>query len=324
MKQAIKSYFLDQAVWFIAMVILMVISMMLAILEKDANYLYQGVLMVFVFVLAGVIHFIKLWPLYQGAMLKIDNEDDFHIAGQGALSKALQNQTTDLASCYEARSHILKDEAERYQLIMNQWVHQMKTPVVVLNLMAQDKAVVSSAVLMKELARIEYGLNQVLYLLRTEKMEKDLVIAPVSLKTVVKDAINEQKQFFIQKEVYPKIAIEDDLIIYTDKKWLTFALTQIINNAVKYSESGQTVRMTADREARNIVLHICDDGIGIEKEDLPRVFELCFTGANGRMKQKESSGFGLSMVKKILDDLGHSVSVASEVEKGTCVNIIFQ
>lgn len=323
MKQAIKSYFLDQAVFLIAMVILMVISMMLTMLENDANYLYLGVLMVFVFGLAGVVHFVKMLPLYQGAMLKIDNADDFCIAGQGALSKALQNQTTELESCYEGRIHRLKDETERYQLIMNQWVHQMKTPVAVLNLMAQEKGAVSSAMLMKELARIEYGLNQVLYLLRTEKMEKDLVIAPVSLKAVVRDAVNDQKQFFIQKEVYPKISIEDDLIIYTDKKWLTFALAQIINNAVKYSESGQVVRMTAEREAKNIILHICDNGIGIEKEDLPRIFEWCFTGANGRVKQKESSGFGLSMAKKILDDLGHSVSVVSEVGKGTCVNIAF-
>ena len=68
------------------------------------------------------------------------------------------------------------------------------------------------------------------------------------------------------------------------------------------------------------VLIIEDSGIGIQKEDLPRVFEKGFTGYNGR-KDKKSSGIGLYLVKQVCNRLGHRISIESELGKYTRVMI---
>jgi two-component system, OmpR family, sensor histidine kinase YxdK len=71
-----------------------------------------------------------------------------------------------------------------------------------------------------------------------------------------------------------------------------------------------------------VVLEIEDEGVGIPKSDLPRVFDPYFTGENGRIFQ-ESTGMGLFLVKQICDNLGHQVEIESTVNKGTTIRIIF-
>ena len=72
----------------------------------------------------------------------------------------------------------------------------------------------------------------------------------------------------------------------------------------------------------DIVLCVEDSGCGIAPEDLPRIFDLFFTGQNGRLRG-ESSGLGLYMVKQILDDLGHSIQVTSSPGKGSRFQVLF-
>ena len=74
---------------------------------------------------------------------------------------------------------------------------------------------------------------------------------------------------------------------------------------------------------KNQTLYIEDTGIGIKKEDLPRVFEKGFTGTNGRI-DKKASGLGLYLVKNICDTLGYPIHIESEVNKGTTVSICFE
>lgn len=71
-----------------------------------------------------------------------------------------------------------------------------------------------------------------------------------------------------------------------------------------------------------VLTGIRDEGIGIMAEDLPRIFDLFYTGINGR-QSKESTGIGLSMVKHICKKLGHEVAVESQVGQGTTVMITF-
>ncbi len=82
---------------------------------------------------------------------------------------------------------------------------------------------------------------------------------------------------------------ETGLTVLTDEKWLSFAIEQMLANALKYTREGGGIRIYAEGEA----LCIEDTGIGIAAEDLPRVFEKGYTGCNGRT-DKKSTGIGLS------------------------------
>ena len=102
----------------------------------------------------------------------------------------------------------------------------------------------------------------------------------------------------------------------TDEKWLLFVIEQVLSNAWKYTRTGK-VTISLEGEA---TLVISDTGIGIAPEDLPRVFDRGFTGCNGRLEQR-SSGIGLYLCRRILDQLGHSIEIQSTPGKGTQVRL---
>ena len=108
-----------------------------------------------------------------------------------------------------------------------------------------------------------------------------------------------------------------DQNVYTDIKWTEFVLEQILSNAIKYTNKG-TIHIQIVNEPNWCFIKVIDSGIGIKAEDLPRIFENGYTGYNGR-SQKKATGIGLYLCKQILDKLGHSIRIESEIEKGTTV-----
>ena len=87
----------------------------------------------------------------------------------------------------------------------------------------------------------------------------------------------------------------------TDEKWFCFALEQILSNALKYTKQG-SVKISAEETENGLQIFVKDTGIGIKREDLPRIFEKGFTGYNGR-EEGHSSGIGLYLCGKIMKKL---------------------
>lgn len=110
--------------------------------------------------------------------------------------------------------------------------------------------------------------------------------------------------------------------VKTDSKWLEFISKQIISNSLKYLKENPKISIYAKKGKENITLYFEDNGIGIDKKDLPRVFDKGFTGQNGRSKYN-STGMGLYLVKKLCEKLSHGVEIKSKLNEGTIVKIIF-
>jgi signal transduction histidine kinase len=104
--------------------------------------------------------------------------------------------------------------------------------------------------------------------------------------------------------------------VVTDEKWLAFIIGQVISNALKYTNSG-SISIYMEEEQK---LVIEDTGIGIKTEDIPRVFERGYTGYNGR-NDKKSTGIGLYLCASVAKKLGHTMSIESEIGRGTKVTI---
>ena len=96
-----------------------------------------------------------------------------------------------------------------------------------------------------------------------------------------------------------------------------FVIEQVLSNALKYTKSGGRIWI---EEAEPGILCIGDTGIGIAPEDLPRIFEKGYTGYNGR-RDKKSTGIGLYLCRQIMNKLGHTLTIESEVGKGTKVKL---
>lgn len=196
------------------------------------------------------------------------------------------------------------------------WVHQIKTPIAAMRLILQEMDTAEGRELSEELQRIEQYVEMVLCYLRLDSDSTDYLIRRCDLDDIVRQAVRKYSAQFIRK----KIQLDYEPLEYsvlTDEKWLLFVIEQVISNSLKYTRSG-TVRIYLDGED----LCVRDTGIGIAREDLPRVFEKGYTGCNGRT-DKKASGIGLYLCRRICMALGHSITARSD-ETGTEIRIGLQ
>lgn len=228
---------------------------------------------------------------------------------------------------YQQQLTAVKLQQEQHLTFIDQWVHQMKTPLSVIELTVQNIDEPEFASIREELERMRSGLNTVLYMARLRAFEKDFHIKPVVLPKLVNEVVHDHRRLFIRSHIYPEVhASAPDITAQTDEKWLFFMLSQIMNNAIKYSaaantENGRKITVACYLRGTDAVIEVKDRGIGIQASDLKRVFDPFFTGSNGR-GLRESTGMGLYLTKESADRLGHRLELESAACEGTVVRII--
>ncbi|MCH1627459.1 sensor histidine kinase [Ferdinandcohnia quinoae] len=250
-------------------------------------------------------------------------DESFQETEQIPVSEALQALLREQYKHYQTQIKKLESAQEEHLKFMDHWVHQMKTPLSVIELSAQSLDEPDSSNIREETDRMKTGLNTVLYMSRLRSIEQDFHIKPVYLSRIIHEANGEYKRFYIRNKVYPKLQIKKELIVESDEKWIYFMLTQLISNAVKYSagKSSHILLLLYEKE-NEAVLEVKDYGVGIPNTDLKRVFAPFFTGENGR-KFRESTGMGLYLTKEAAEHLGHRIEFDSTVGEGTTFRIIF-
>lgn len=265
----------------------------------------------------------QLYRLFKGGFT--DLKEVFLELGSGELSQNVSQVLRELHSLYEGeilRSDKLHKEHLRF---INQWVHQMKTPLSVIQLQLQEyEGEEKYDNMQEEINKLKEGLNMVMYFARLDSFQRDFLVEKISLKKLIRDTVNEEKKIFIKNRIIPKIDIDESIEVYSDAKWLKFIVGQLIINGVKYSKGkGKELIIKVLDDEKKIKLSVIDKGVGISTKDIKRVFDLFFTGENGR-KYGESTGMGLYITKEVCKNLGHEVEIESVVNEGTMVTIKFE
>ena len=211
---------------------------------------------------------------------------------------------------------------EDYKEYIELWIHEIKIPIATSKMIVENNKSEVTKSIDEELDKIENYIEQALYYARSNTVEKDYIIKKNNLKDIVSSTILKNKTTLIQNNV--KIEMENlEEEVYTDSKWCVFILSQIIQNAIKYSKKqNKEIKLYAENKKENVILYIKDNGIGIDKAEIGRVFEKGFTGTNGR-QEKKSTGIGLYLCKKLCDKLCIGLEIASEKEIGTEVKLVF-
>ena len=223
------------------------------------------------------------------------------------LIRALGEEKQRQASAMDLR---MSDMQDYFTL----WAHQIKTPIAAMRLILQTKPENSAMEIEGELFRVEQYVEMVLNYLRLDSDSTDFVFRTCALDDIIRQCVRKYAKQFIRKRIrleYEGTALQ----VLTDEKWLCFVIEQILSNALKYTAAG-SIRIFTQGET----LVIADTGMGIAPEDLPRVFEKGYTGYNGRT-DKKATGIGLYLCKRILNRLGHEISISAQVGKGTRVSI---
>lgn len=212
-------------------------------------------------------------------------------------------------------------ERGEYRAYIEQWVHEVKTPITALKLLCENNRSPFSREVLAELENINRCAEQALYYARSEHTEKDYSIREMNLADVVHGAIADNKYLLRQCDM--AIMVDGlELVVYADDKWVRFILDQIVSNAVKYRAPQQpALHISAERADDRVLLSIADNGVGIPESDLPRIFEKGFTGQNGRTIHS-STGIGLYLCKRLCDKLGIGLA-ASSTGRGTTITLSF-
>ena len=155
---------------------------------------------------------------------------------------------------------------------------------------------------------------------RLNSTSNDYILKRISLDAVIREVIHKYAKIMIRRKIrmhYEKT----EVTVISDEKWLAFVLEQLLSNAVKYTPEGE-ITIEVREEPQHIWLEIRDTGIGIRSEDIPRVFEKGYTGFNGH-EDKRSTGIGLYLCREVLQKLGHTIQIQSEMGVGTNVKVGF-
>lgn len=212
---------------------------------------------------------------------------------------------------------------EDYKEYIELWIHEIKIPIAASKMVIENNKNIITKSIDEELDKVENYVEQALFYARSNTVEKDYYIKKVELKEIVNESIKKNKSSLIQEKI--SINIHDlNMEVNTDNKWVVFILNQIIQNSIKYKKKEESViEIYAKKGKENVILSVKDNGIGIKKGEITRVFKKGFTGTNGRLSNKKSTGIGLYLCKKLCDKLGMAIELNSVQNEGTEVKLVF-
>lgn len=231
------------------------------------------------------------------------------------LLKAALKSMTDEVARSQRQYHEYRDFIER-------WIHEIKVPITGILLLCENNKTDVTRNIRLQTEIVEQEVEKVLYYARIGNVEKDYFIKKVSLKECVREVLARNKQFLIQ--TYASVHTEAvSHTVYTDNNWICFILNQIIFNSIKYrSDRPLVIQMESQDRDGLVTLAITDNGMGIKKSELNRIFDKGFVGSNGRAG-RNATGMGLYLCDQLCPRLGTDIGIESEEGRYTTVILRF-
>lgn len=209
----------------------------------------------------------------------------------------------------------IEQEQKEYREYIESWVHEIKAPITAIALNCENHRDERSRYVLVENRKVEDHVDMALYYARSDAVYKDYMIARTSLQETAENVMTQHKYYLIQRRIQAEVDCPDE--VFTDEKWIGFILNQLVLNSAKYGrDDGGYIRITTEVQKGGVLLKVKDNGVGIPKEEIPRIFEKGFTGTNGRETER-STGMGLYLCRKLCEKLGIGIRAVSKEGEGT-------
>jgi signal transduction histidine kinase len=168
-----------------------------------------------------------------------------------------------------------------------------------------------------EIDRLNTIINDLLTLVKIDTEEVQIDQQPVDLVELVKNTLRGLQILAQQKHISLEAFYDDDLTVSGDTVKLQQVISNIVDNAIKYTPDGGRVTVEVYENSGNAVVKISDTGIGIPANDLPHIFDRFFRVDKARSRATGGTGLGLSIAHKIILLHGGNIRVVSEEGKGS-------
>lgn len=324
------SYIKDKVISIVIYLLMVVlISLILKVFNLDKSVL---IVIFLILIINGImiilVNYFRKRSYYNNILGMLDKLDKKYLVLETVLEpttyeeEIVNNILYDINKSMIENINIQKRSINEFKDYIEMWIHEVKLPIASMVLKCHNHKEVNSNELLSIIRRLDNDIDQILYYMRSEITEKDFIISEVSLKDIVRSVSLKNKDDLLENKIELEVNVDNECV-YTDKKWMEFILNQIISNSIKYKkEKDSFIKITSNVSEDKVNLIVYDNGIGISKGDIKRVFDKSFTGKNGRDKIK-STGMGLYIVKNLCSKLGHNIYIESALNEYTKVIIEF-
>lgn len=208
--------------------------------------------------------------------------------------------------------------------------HELRTPVTVIegsletleaDLIEHGISTDILAVMMRASTRLKHLSTNLLLLARMENPEMELRKIPLDTEVLVQQVIDEMSERAHSRKVTLSANGTPSATIQGDKDSLARVFSNVIENAIRYTPEGGTIKVSGWKQESAVCISVEDTGIGIPQESLPHIFDRFYRVDKARTREEGGSGLGLAIVKAIVDAHGGEITVASQVGTGTKVVI---
>ena len=320
----LSTYLKDKLYAFLifAIYIIILILFLIALKLTSSIIIFIIVFTVVIFVLILLYDYFRKRKFYNELLDKLNNLDKKYLLIEMLLEpnflegKILYDVLDEVNKNEHDLISKLKKRQDDFKEYIELWIHEVKLPLASLTLMnRKDKST------LRVLKELEDYVEQILYYVRCENANNDYLIKEWDLDTIIKNVALRNKDDLLALNIDFKVD-NCNLKVLTDSKWLEFIINQIVSNSIKYKKEKDALIEITGKDYKNYVtITIYDNGKGISKSDLPRVFNKTFTGNNGRSTSSKSTGMGLYLCKELCEKLGHKIEIDSKNHEYTKVTI---
>ncbi|MDP3026036.1 MAG: phosphate regulon sensor histidine kinase PhoR [candidate division Zixibacteria bacterium] len=252
-------------------------------------------------------------------------EKDFMV--QSALVEQKRKGSISLLFVFHDITELKKTERVRKDFVANV-SHELRTPLTSIKGFVEalrdgaindpEKSLQFLSIISQHADRMNKIVTDLLQLSRIESKDFTLKIEPFFLKELLDEVSSTLKNSAQDKSQILEISLPSpDLQISADRHWIIQALTNLVDNAIKYTPEKGKIRIEVKDKGESVEIAVIDNGIGIPQKDLPRIFERFYRVDKGRSRESGGTGLGLSIVKHIIEAHAGKVEVKSQEGKGS-------
>lgn len=226
----------------------------------------------------------------------------------------------------------IENAVEREKQFTSDASHELRTPLTVLKgtlevLIRKSRTQAEYEDKIKysitEVNRLNNLVDQLLLLARFENQKQSLKIEKVYLNALILDILTLYSGKINTKKITINHSFSKDYFIESDNYLVSIIISNIISNAIKYSEEQAEISIILSKKERKTICTISDNGIGIAAEDLDKIFNPFYRSSQTNHPEIKGSGLGLSIVKKIAQLLHTKFEIKSKINQGTVVILSF-
>ena len=247
------------------------------------------------------------------------------------ISEDAYSETRQMSQAVQKSLRKLKAVDQSRQEFVSNVSHELKTPLTSMKVLADSLNMQTDAPVElyrefmqdigEEIDRENIIINDLLSLVKMDKTEADLNIASVAINDLLESILKRLKPIASKRNIELVLESYRPVTAECDEVKLTLALSNLVENAIKYNVAGGWVQVTLDADHKFFYVTVDDSGIGIPEEYQDKIFERFYRVDKARSRETGGTGLGLSITKNIIQMHHGAIKVASKEDEGTTFSV---